>query len=79
MGINLFFYRGMDPLMFAALTGVAAAGVGFFAGGALHSEFWKVVNKEKHRQLTQVLNVAQCCICLCTLCSHSIYFIMNNM
>ena len=40
--------------MFAATTGVAAAGVGFFVGGILHNEFWKMFNKEKHRQLTQV-------------------------
>lgn len=44
----------MDPLMFAALTGVAAAGIGFIAGGSLHSEFWKLINKEKYQQLTQV-------------------------
>ena len=40
--------------MFAALTGMAAAGVGFFVGGALHNELWKLINKEKYRQLTQV-------------------------
>ena len=40
--------------MFAALTGMAAAGVGFFVGGILHNEFWKLFNKEQHRQLTQV-------------------------
>ena len=40
--------------MFAALTGVVAAGVGFIAGGTLHTEIWKLVNKEKYRQLTQV-------------------------
>ena len=49
--------------MFAALTSAAAAGVGFIAGGALHSEFWKLVNKEKHRQLTLVINVAQIANC----------------
>lgn len=58
-----FLYRGMDPLMFAALTGVVAAGVGFIVGGTLHTEIWKLVNKEKHRQLTQVqLNI---CITNC--------------
>ena len=40
--------------MFAALTGMVAAGVGFIVGGTLHAEIWKLVNKEKHRQLTQV-------------------------
>ena len=48
--------------MFAALTGVVAAGVGFIAGGTLHTEIWKVVNKEKYRQLTQVQ--IQCCNCI---------------
>ena len=41
--------------MFAALTGVAAGGVGFILGGIVHNELWKILNKEKHRQLAQVL------------------------
>jgi len=44
----------MDPLMFAALTGVAAAGVGFVVGGALHNEIWKLVSKKQFQQLTKV-------------------------
>lgn len=43
--------------MFAALTSVVAAGIGFIAGGALHGEFWKLVNKEKHRQFTLVFKI----------------------
>ena len=44
----------MDPLIFAALTGVVSASAGFIVGGTLHTEIWKLVNKEKYRQLTQV-------------------------
>jgi len=54
---QIICYRGMDPLMIAALSGAVAAGVCFMGGSALYIEVWKLANKKKHQQILQVREV----------------------
>ena len=48
------FSRGMDPMIFSGLCGVASAGVGFVAGSAIFKSVWRVWNKEIAQKLHEV-------------------------
>lgn len=48
------FSRGIDPIMLAALSGVASGVVGFLAGGAIFTATWKIIAKNKFNELQQV-------------------------
>ena len=51
------FSRGMDPMIFSGLCGVASAGVGFVAGSAIFKSVWRVWNKEIAQKLHEVWTV----------------------
>lgn len=44
---------GMDPIVFAALCGVGSGLVGFVLGGALFSSTWRLLFRERARQLQE--------------------------
>ena len=48
------FLRGMDPMIFCGLLGVASAGVGFAAGSAMFKSVWRVWNEEMAQNLQEV-------------------------
>ena len=50
----VLFLRGMDPMIFCGLLGVASAGVGFAAGSAMFKSVWRVWNKEMAQNLQEV-------------------------
>lgn len=73
------FFRGMDPIIFCGLCGVASAGVGFAAGTAAFKSLWKIWNKDLATKMLEVYLV-NCIIntnafCLTSLLEVSILFI----
>ena len=52
--VLVLMYSGLDPIAFGAICGVGVGAVGFILGGAFYSTMWKVVNREKSRQLEKV-------------------------
>ena len=50
----VLFLRGMDPMIFCGLLGVASAGVRFAAGSAMFKSVWRVWNKEMAQNLQEV-------------------------
>jgi len=49
-----FCFRGMDPMIFCGLCGVASAGVGFVAGTAVFKSVWRIWNKTVAQNLQEV-------------------------
>ena len=49
-------YRGMDPIVFAALCGVGTGIVTYMVGGALFKATWQLLASKKARQMQKVRN-----------------------
>lgn len=49
-----FYFRGMDPIVFAALCGVGTGIVGFMLGGALFNATWKLLARKAAREMQEV-------------------------
>ena len=53
---HVFICRGLDPIVFAALCGVASGVTGYILGGALFHATWKFLFKKKAVALEEVSN-----------------------
>ena len=49
----------MDPIMVAAVSGLASGVVCYFIGGALFTATWRLIARNQSRELEQV------CVCVC--------------
>lgn len=54
LSFSLLSFRGIDPIMFAALCGVGSGVVGYLIGGATFTATWKLIAKSKFKELQQV-------------------------
>ena len=54
--IDFFFSSGLDPIVFAALCGVASGMTGYLIGGTLFHATWKFIFKKKAAELQEVSN-----------------------
>ena len=52
-------FRGMDPIIFCGLCGVASAGVGFAAGTVAFKSVWKLFNKDLAQNMQEVCFFAE--------------------
>ena len=52
MYVNI--YRGLDPIVFSGLCGAGSALVGYMLGGTIFTATWKILSREKAKQLDQV-------------------------
>lgn len=46
--------RGMDPIMLAAVCGVASGIAGYMVGGAIFTATWKLIAKNQAKELEEV-------------------------
>lgn len=53
--------RGLDPIVFAALCGVASGMTGFIIGGVLFNTTWKLLFRKKAAALQEVSKVFTLC------------------
>lgn len=52
--LSVWICSGLDPIVFAGLCGVGSGVVSYLLGGAIFTATWKILSKEKAKQLNQV-------------------------
>ena len=57
--VHIIMCRGLDPIMFSALCGVASGIAGFVAGGAMFTATWKLIARKQYQELEKVPHTLQ--------------------
>ena len=68
----ILFHRGMDPLAFTVVCGIASGLAGFVLGGATFNFVWTVLFRRKAHQIREVQ------LCTCTHCKAIILYCHVN-
>ena len=54
---KVYFFRGLDPLVFCTICGVASSAVGYMIGCTLYGVVWQWMNKDLAQKLLEVMIV----------------------